>query len=96
MVDAVSRGVPRVHFTTPGLGPSEAFRACLSPGIALEWLWGASVVLGRPGDQFFKKELFGLKPALSWKNCLPRNCEDVLDKMTMLIAEGEMYHALHS
>jgi len=38
----------------------------------------------------------GLKPALSWKDCLPRNCADVLDKMTMLIAEGEMYHTLHS
>ena len=38
----------------------------------------------------------GLKPARSWKDCLPRNCEDVLDKMTMLIAEGEMYHTLHS
>ena len=59
MGPAGSRGVPGVHLRSPDLGPSEAFRACLSPGIALEWLWGASVVLGRPGDHYFKKELFG-------------------------------------
>ena len=54
-----ARGVPGVHLRGLDLGPSEAFRACLSPGVALEWLWGAEIVLGRPGDHFFKKELFG-------------------------------------
>ena len=37
----------------------------------------------------------GLKPRKSWKNLLPSNCADILDKITMLIAEGEMYHTLH-
>lgn len=37
----------------------------------------------------------GLKPRKAWKNCLPSNCGDILDKITMLVAEGEMYHALH-
>ena len=55
MVDAVSRGVPRVHLTTPVLGPSEAFRACLGLGMALEWLRMASKVLGRGLGYFSKK-----------------------------------------
>jgi len=55
MVDAVSRGVPRVHLTTPGLGPSEAFRACLGPGMALERLRMASKALGRGVGYFSKK-----------------------------------------
>ena len=62
MGPAGSRGVPGVHLRSLDLGPSEAFRACLGPGIALEWLWGGSMVLGGPGDHFFKKELFGQWP----------------------------------
>ena len=37
----------------------------------------------------------GLKPRRCWKNCLPSNCGEVLEKIAMLIAEGEMYHTLH-
>ena len=37
----------------------------------------------------------GLKPRKSWKHCLPSNCGDILEKISMLIAEGEMYHTLH-
>ena len=36
-----------------------------------------------------------LKPRKSWKNRLPSNCGDILEKVSMLIAEGEMYHVLH-
>ena len=37
----------------------------------------------------------GLKPRKSWKNRLPSNCGGILEKVSMLIAEGEMYHMLH-
>ena len=37
----------------------------------------------------------GLKPRKSWKNRLPSNCGDILEKESMLIAEDEMYHTLH-
>ena len=57
---------PGTDLRSPDLGPSEAFRACLGPGIALEWLWGAPMVLGRPGGHFFKKELFGQWTSLRW------------------------------
>ena len=66
MVDAVSRGVPRVHLTTPGLGPSEAFRACLGLGMALEWLRMASKVLGGGLEYFSEKGPLEGGRALRW------------------------------
>ena len=37
----------------------------------------------------------GLKPRRCWKNRLPHNCGEVLEQISMLICEGEMYHVLH-
>jgi hypothetical protein len=37
----------------------------------------------------------GLKPRRCWKNRLPHNCGEVLEQVSMLICEGEMYHVLH-
>ena len=37
----------------------------------------------------------GLKLRKTWKTRLPGNCGDILEKISMLVAEGEMYHALH-
>jgi hypothetical protein len=37
----------------------------------------------------------GLKPRRCWKSRLPHNCCEVLEQISMLICEGEMYHVLH-
>ena len=84
MVDAVSRGVPRVHLTTPGLGPSEAFRACLGLGMALERLRMASKALGRGSSNVVNNSLDdpqkpvcgGMKfpnPQLRAPGCVPKS-----------------------